>query len=146
MNRSDTEAWTRTADGLACFMSLTRQQGDHTVWMGAMRDGSPVWKVGEFKFSPRRVFLRASGVVVPDDAYVSRSCQVERCLTHVAVAGDRPAANVSRSAKTHCAKGHGLTDDNLVRSVTYERRCRTCHRARSRDYAARARARKRATA
>ncbi|KUN16476.1 hypothetical protein AQJ23_45200 [Streptomyces antibioticus] len=137
-DRTDVEAWTRTTDGRACFLSWTRRQGEHTVWKGQVRDGSPTWRVGRFDFSARQVMAQLSGVRVPDDFDVARTCDVERCLTHVEVVKGHNAA------KTHCVNDHALTDDNLVPSVTHERRCLACHRKQSREAAVRYRARKRA--
>lgn len=60
-----------------------------------------------------------------------RTCIHRRCLRPDHLRAVRPEANARRNtwaARTHCAHGHPLTDDNVYQSPTSGRICRACKR------------------
>ncbi|GGY89051.1 hypothetical protein GCM10010327_19770 [Streptomyces nitrosporeus] len=130
-------AWAASPDGRALFLSGLRADGECRIWTKHAKRGTyPIWNIGGRPFSARRIMWELLGKELPDDMDLVNTCGNLLCVAHTVVAPNALAA------QTHCLRGHPLTEDNLVASVTTERRCLVCHRMHSRKAVARYRARK----
>jgi hypothetical protein len=74
---------------------------------------------------------------IPAGMFIDHRCRSRACcnVDHLRVV--TPAVNAKENrakpkAKSHCIRGHILSDDNLCNSKDGRRRCRLCHRLRSR--------------
>lgn len=136
--RSAVEAWVHTPDGRAQFMSYIRRDGCCLVWTHSKsRSGGPVWQTHRQTLSPRRIMWELQGIAIPEGRSLLNTCGNLLCLAHLVPGVNAPAM------RTTCANGHTLAGENLVPSVTHERRCLICHRQQSRDAVRRYRARRR---
>lgn len=83
-----------------------------------------------------RVGLDLAGVAVPEGMHVDHLCRVRHCVNIEHLEVVTPAENLLRGAgapalnarKTHCKRGHALTEDNIYRqpSAPSRRSCRKC--------------------
>lgn len=120
------------------------------IWNGSTRRG-----YGQFSFehtintaAHRFAYEQLVGPI-PEGLTIDHLCKNRLCVnpTHLEVVtrgentlrGDSPFSINAR--KTHCPKGHPLTEDNLCRSVLKigKRSCRTCRNIHAKAYQARRR-------
>jgi len=107
---------------------------------GQTRDGARMTRVHQI------AFVAAKGPV-PDGLEIDHLCRVPACCNPDHLEAVTHAENIRRGSqdrkrpepRTHCARGHELTDENCVRRKD-GRQCRTCHNANRRMHDARRRA------
>jgi hypothetical protein len=117
-------------------------------WVGARNaQGYGHFRLNGWIQKAHRVSLMLAGRPVPNDLTVDHLCLNKSCVrpNHLEIVtagenslrgGNPPAQN---ARKTHCMRGHELAPDNLIKTNTRSRWCRTCHNERSRRARAAAR-------
>lgn len=94
-----------------------------------------------------RLFYRAAGNDIPEGWQVDHLCRTKLCVRADHLEAVTQAENVRRGMpfqtnwnriKTHCAKGHAYTPDNIIRrpSRPAARECFICNRENTRRYRA----------
>jgi hypothetical protein len=96
-----------------------------------------------------RVAYEAHVGPIPDGLQLDHLCRNRACCNPAHLEPVTPTTNIRRgdrkTAQTHCSQGHEFTPDN-TRDTARQRVCRTCERARGRDYQRRIRAERKAAA
>lgn len=113
------------------------------VWTGHKTpNGYGVLKVGgKWKSVHRLAYEQAYGPI-PDGLVIDHLCRVKPCKNPDHLEAVSSQTNILRgvgitakyAARTHCKRGHALTDDNIynspVRIKRGERLCKLCHKLR----------------
>ena len=86
--------------------------------------------VGKFRTTAQRYVVMRQGVAIPDGHEVDHLCFNPSCVNpdHLEVVPREENLRRRRfGPKTHCARGHELTPDNIITEQGGEvRRCRIC--------------------
>lgn len=113
------------------------------LWTGCQGRGyGQIWIDGKMRVAHRVYYELVKGPV-PHHLTLDHLCRVRSCVNpahlEVVTLKENCLRGVSESAinakKTHCVKGHLLSDENLVQFNTtrrYYRRCKLCERMRDR--------------
>ena len=118
-------------------------EGCRVVGYGKVYAGGRTWRV-------HRLVWELLVGPIPDGMVLDHLCHNRACSNpdHLQVTTQRE--NITRGGtlpamwlrQTHCVNGHPLSGDNLGTGSDGERRCKTCHRDRQREYARRNRQRR----
>lgn len=125
------------------FWSKVRKTKSCWIWTGYRKPHGygRIW----FKKGPEaahRVIFCLAGKKIPKGMVVDHICRNKSCVrpSHLRIVTIRqnalennPGTAFQNLHKTHCKRGHELTEDNLVKSLPY-RRCLICARSDSRNY------------
>lgn len=116
-------------------------------WQGYARKG-----YGRFhakrgrKVMAHRYAYEAMVGPIPDGLHMDHLCRNRRCVNpahlDVVTNEENRRRGLLGSARTHCARGHSLTPDNVVPWAKGPRQCLACHKANRRRYQAAWRKRK----
>ena len=147
---ADVQAVGKKAPAVVRYFGTARGRVDDCwMWPGATdRDGYGLCTIPEPKRTrgAHRVALASSMGVDVDHLrgqVVMHSCDTPPCVNpnHLSVGTqlenvrDMHEKDRANATRTHCLRGHELTDQNVyVQRSTGKRRCATCHRERQRAY------------
>lgn len=112
------------------------------LWRGWMNSDG----YGRYKFSDRGVMAHRlvyvlSGGEIPDGKVIDHLCRVRCCVNpgHLEVVTNRTnvlrgeGVTAAHARKTHCPKGHALSEENTIYQIQpgrfTSRRCRICQHA-----------------
>lgn len=111
------------------------------VWAGALSHGYGRFKMGGATYLAHRLaWVEHHHQPIPDGLTLDHLCRVPSCVNADHLEPVTRGTNVLRgdgltavnSRKTHCPRGHSLTDDNLIPANLRQggRACRACREGR----------------
>lgn len=122
----------------------TSNTGDCWTWAGGLnKDGYGRIQVGQSSAFAHRVSYELRVEAIPEDLVIDHLCRVRRCVNPSHMELVQRAENTMRgygtgaknARKTHCIRGHELTQDNiyvyLAASGNPSRTCKACTRIRN---------------
>jgi len=123
------------------------------IWQGSIGAGGygKLWRKGKTLLAHRWIYEKDVGPI-PEGLTLDHLCRQRDCVNPAHLEpvttkenlrrGESPSARIAR--KTHCKRGHEFTTDNTYIGAGGRRCCRSCMRAKSREYQRRKRAKARA--
>lgn len=129
------------------FWEKVDKTGECWIWVGAITktSGYGAFNCGNYRYdSAHRVSVRLSGREIPKGMFVDHMCRTRSCVRPDHLRIVTPAVNVLENSrapsafnklKTHCKRGHELSEDNLVGGKTrlIGRDCKKCRCLKERD-------------
>lgn len=103
------------------------------IWQGCVLSGGyGQLRSGEKRFFVHRFMFEAFNGPILDGLVIDHLCEVKLCANPAHLEAVTAAENTRRHflvrhLRTHCPRGHEITDDNVYVMGGY-RRCKVCHK------------------
>lgn len=120
------------AERLAKYVSVDQATGCW-LWTAALStSGYGVLAVNRTRFYAHRLSYEVHVGRIPDDLTIDHLCRTRRCVNPAHLEAVTMSENIRRAAtKTHCDRGHVLSQHAYVRPDGQGRFCKTCSSNRS---------------
>lgn len=111
-------------------------------WLGAKSNGYGIGRFQGKKHRVHRISYNLFMGTIPKEKELDHKCGNKSCVNPEHLEPVKHKENVFRSdkspttinlKKTHCKRGHLLSEGNLCKTKGEERRCKICKRSRSRQ-------------
>ena len=102
------------------------------VWPGGLWSGYPHVHIATRACLVHKEMYKWFIGPIPKGAIIHHECEVKRCINPAHL--EATTYHGSKHTKTHCLRGHKYTPENIVRSGSGQRYCRTCHNIHQRNY------------